>query len=382
LAVFTLFSLVGGLAVSPAMLVAARALQGVGAALAAPSVLALLTTSAPDEAARNRALALFAAVSSGGATLGLLLGGILTDLGSWRWTMFINVPIGIAVLATVRRFVDETPRRPGRFDVVGAISATAAAVSIVWALIGAPQHGWGSVRTVVGLLAGVLLVAVLALTEARHPHPLLRPSLLRSRRRVTGLVTIATMVGAQFPLFFLGVQYLEDQLGYGPVATGLAFLPVSLGIFTVSRIAPRLVALVGPVPLIMLGTAGIAASSFWLSGLDGSGSYVATAFWPFLLNGVSAGLSFMPLSVLVLSGVEPEHAGSASGLLQTMQQLGGSIGLAVVASAYAAHAVPGEFMPGMREGFLASVAMATIAFLAATSLVVRRPRFVPVTELD
>src|SRR4051794_27719466 len=128
LAVFTLFSLVGGFATSPAMLVTSRALQGVGAALAAPSVLALLTTSAPDQAARNRALALFAAVSSGGGTLGLLLGGVVTDLGSWRWTLFINVPIGLAVLATVRRFVDETPRRPGRFDVVGAVTATGAAV--------------------------------------------------------------------------------------------------------------------------------------------------------------------------------------------------------------------------------------------------------------
>jgi len=382
LAVFTLFSLIGGFATSPEMLVASRALQGVGAAMAAPSVLALLTTSAPDEAARNRALALFAAVSSGGATIGLLLGGILTDLGSWRWTMFINVPIGIAVLATVRRFVDETPRRPGRFDFVGAIAATGAAVSIVWALIGAPEHGWDSLRTIGGLAVGALLVALLAVTEARHPHPLLRPSLLRSRRRVTGLIATATMVGAQFPLFFLGVQYLEDQRGLGPVATGLAFLPVSLGIFTVSRVAPRLVARFGPARLVMVGTAGIALSSYLLSGLDGTGSYWATAFVPFLINGISAGLSFMPLTVLILTDVEPEHAGSASGLLQTMQQLGGSIGLAVVASVYAAHAVPGSFMPGVQEAFLASVAMAAIAFVAAGSLVVRRPRPVPVAELD
>jgi predicted MFS family arabinose efflux permease len=296
--------------------------------------------------------------------------------------MFINVPIGIAVLATVRRFVDETPRRPGRFDVVGAISATAAAVSIVWALIGAPQHGWGSVRTVVGLLAGVLLVAVLALTEARHPHPLLRPSLLRSRRRVTALIATATMVGAQFPLFFIGVQYLENQRGFGPVGTGLAFLPTTLGIFLISRVTPRLVGRFGPAPLAITGTAGIALSSYLLSGLDGTGPYVATVFVPFLINGIAAGLSFMPLTVLVLSDVEREHAGSASGLLQTMQQLGGSIGLAVVASVYAAHAVPGSFLPGVREAFLASVAMAAIALIAVATLVVRRPRPAPVAELD
>ncbi|MFI2707253.1 MFS transporter, partial [Nocardioides sp. CER28] len=341
LAVFTVFSFVGGFAVSPGMLVASRALQGVGAALAAPSVLALLTTSAPDQAARNRALALFAAVSSGGGTLGLLLGGVVTDLGSWRWTLFINVPIGLAVLATVNRFVDETPRRPGRFDVVGAITATGAAVSIVWALIGAPEHGWSSARTIGGFALGLLLAATFAATETRVAHPLLRPALLRNRRRVTGLVAMAGIVGSQFPLFFLGVQYLELQLGFGPVATGLAFLPVTLGIFTVSRIVPRLVALFGQPPLVLAGAAGMLISFAWLSELSTSSTYAAAAFAPFLLNGVSAGLVFMPITSLVLTDVEPEHAGSVSGLLQTMQQLGGAIGLAVIASVYAANAVPG-----------------------------------------
>src|SRR3954464_9845477 len=148
LTIFTVASLAGGLAQGPGWLVAARGLQGLGAALAAPGVLALLTTSAPDEAARNRALALFGAVTSGGMSLGLLLGGAVTDLGSWRWTLFINVPIGLAVLALTRRFLDETPRRPGRFDVLGAVTATGAAVTLVWSLIGAPEHGWGSPRTV------------------------------------------------------------------------------------------------------------------------------------------------------------------------------------------------------------------------------------------
>ena len=147
LAIFTVASALGGLAQTPGQLVAARTLQGVGAALAAPSVLALLTTSAPDEAARNRALALFGAVSSGGASIGLLLGGLLTDVGSWRWTLFINVPIGIVVLFLAPRFVAETKRRPGRFDFVGAASATLGAVSLVWALIGTPEHGWTSART-------------------------------------------------------------------------------------------------------------------------------------------------------------------------------------------------------------------------------------------
>ena len=372
-AIFTLFSLLGGFSTSATALVAARVLQGVGAALAAPSVLALLTTSAKDEAARNRALALFAAVSSGGATLGLLLGGVLTDLGSWRWTLFINVPIGAVVLASVHRHVLETERRPGRFDVVGAIAATGAAVSVVWALIGAPQHGWDSLRTVGGFALGVVLLVGLVVTESRVAHPLLQLSLFRSRRRVAGLATMATLVAAQFPLFFLGVQYLEVQLGYGPVATGLAFLPISLGIFTMSRITPRLVARFGTAPLMVVGTAGVGLSSLWLTQLPAGGAYVATVFFPFLLNGLSAGLTFMPTTVTVLSDVEPVHAGAASGLLQTMQQLGGAMGVAVIASVYSAHHVPGAaFVSGTSAAFTASSLTAALALVAALTLVLHR----------
>ena len=373
-AVFTLFSLVGGFAQTPWELVGSRILQGVGAAMAAPSVLALLTTSARDEAGRNRALALFAAVSSGGATLGLLLGGILTDAGSWRWTLFINVPIGLAVLATVRRYVVETPRRPGRFDIVGAVAATGAAVSVVWSLIGTPEHGWGSARTIGGLVLGVALLGLLVITEARVAHPLLRLSLFRSRRRVAGLVTMAAMVGAQYPLFFLGVQYLEVQLGYGPVATGLAFLPISLGIFTMSRITPRLVGRFGTAPLMVLGTAGVAISELLLTSLPADASYVGSVFVPFLINGLSAGLVFMPTTVTVLADVEPEHAGSASGLLQTMQQLGSAVGVAIIASVYAGNHRPGAaFVDGTSPAFTAAVVIGVVAMISATSLLVRRP---------
>jgi EmrB/QacA subfamily drug resistance transporter len=378
-AVFTFFSLVGGFAQTPWELVGARIFQGVGAALAAPSVLALLTTSARDDAGRNRALALFAAVSSGGATLGLLLGGVLTDVGSWRWTLFINVPIGLAVLATVRRYVVETPRRPGRFDIVGAVAATGAAVSVVWALIGAPEHGWGSVRTIGGLVLGAALLTLLVVTEARVAHPLLRLSLFRSRRRVAGLVTMAALVGAQYPLFFLGVQYLEVQLGYGPVATGLAFLPISLGIFTMSRITPRLVGRFGTAPLMVIGTFGVAVSELFLTALPADASYFGSVFWPFLINGLSAGLVFMPTTVTVLADVEPEHAGSASGLLQTMQQLGSAVGIAIIASVYAGHHRPqAQFVDGTSPAFTAAVVIAAVAVISATSLLVRRtPRGVP-----
>ena len=373
LGIFTLFSLVGGLAQSSEMLVASRALQGVGAAIAAPSVLALLTTSAPDEAARNRALGLFTAVASGGGALGLILGGILTDAISWRWTLFINVPIGLFVLLTVHRFVAETPRRPGRFDVVGAIAATGGAVSIVWALINAPEHGWGSVQTVGGLALGIALIALLAVTEQRVAHPLLRPALLRSHHRVASLAIMATFYGGMMAMFFLMVQFLEDSLGFSPLVTGLAFLPMPLSIFTLSRITPRLVGRFGQVPLMLIGTLGMTLGFARLAVL-GSGAGYWDVFPSLLTLGISAGLTFMPITSLVLLGVEPEHAGAASGLLQTMQQLGGSVGLAVITSVYAAHAVPGDFLHGARWGFGTSAALAAIALASAVSLAARRFR--------
>jgi EmrB/QacA subfamily drug resistance transporter len=383
-AVFTLGSLAGGLAQSAGWLIAARSAQGVGAALASPGVLALLTTSAPTQAARNRALALFGAVTSGGMSLGLLLGGAVTDAGSWRWTLFINVPIGAAVLAVTRRVLDETPRRPGRFDLVGALTATLGAGSVVWALIGAPEQGWGSTRTVGGLVLGALLLGMLAVTEKQVAHPLIQPALLRNRARVSSLLVIALVLGAQMSVFFLVVQYLENQLGFGPFTTGLAFLPLTLAIFGMSRISPRLLAVMGRTPMLIIGTAGLTVSFLWLSQLSASDSYLSGAFGPFLLNGISAGFVFLPAASAVLSGVAPEHAGSASGLLQTMQQLGGAIGLAVIVSVYAAGAVPGEFLPGAERAFETSglfvLGALAVTLLAAVRL--RRPKVVDLTAAE
>lgn len=381
LAVFTLFSLLGGLATEPWMLVTARALQGVGAAVAAPSVLALITTTARDETARNRGLALFTAVSSGGAALGMLLGGVLTDLLSWRWTLFINVPIGIAVLLTVRRYVTDTPRRPGRFDVVGAVSATGAAVALVWTLIKAPEQGWGSAATIAGLALAALLAIVLVLTETRHSHPLLRLDLLRSRSRVATLVTMAGLYGGMLATFFLMVQYFEEDLGYGPLQTGFAFLPIPLSVFTMSRITPRLVARFRQPPIIVAGATGTLASFVFLLQIDSTTNYWTGIFPALLLMGLSMGGSFMPITSLALLGVEPEHAGAASGLLQTMQQLGGAVGLAVVASVYASHNVPGDFLAGAHAGFAAAAIIAAIGLASAATLLARpRAAAVPAPE--
>lgn len=373
LALFTVASLAGGLAPTSELLIVARIAQGVGAAIAAPSVLALLMTATPDEGSRNRALALFTAVSSAGGSLGLILGGALTELGSWRWTLFINVPIGIAVLALVHRYVDETDRRTGRFDIIGAAAATLGAVSLVYAFINAPDHGWTSIGTIGGFALAAALAALFIRTERVVPHPLLRLGLLRNRRRAGALAVMALLVGSQFPMFFLLVQYDQSVLGFGPLASGFAFLPLTLAIFAVSRISAPLVGRYGPQRLIIVGTLGMATSFVWLSQISTTSDYVTSILGPMLLSGASAGLAFMPTTVAILGGVEPEHAGAASGLLQTMQQLGGAVGLAIIVSVYASGSVPGQVVPGAQAAFLTSMAFALVACLIAT-VVMRSPR--------
>ncbi|MFW0788790.1 MFS transporter [Gordonia sp. CPCC 205333] len=365
LALFTVSSLAGAFATDGAFLIVARALQGIGAALAAPSVLALLTTSAPDDRARNRALALFTAVSSAGASLGLIVGGILTDLGSWRLTLLINVPIGLAVLALTRRFLDETPRRAGRFDFLGAITVTGAAVGAVYALVTAPDHGWTSATTL-GLLGGAAaLLVIFVVAETRVEHPLLRLSLLKLPSRAGALAVIALLVGSQFSMFFLAILYVQRVLDFGPLQAGFAFLPLSLAIFASSRISAGLVSRFGAWPLLLAGTAGMVVSFLWISGIDTSTSYAAGMLGPMVLNGLSAGLAFMPTTVIVLSKVDPEHAGSASGLLQTMQQLGGAVGLAIIVSVYTSHGVAGQVVPGLSQGFTTSAIMCGVAVAIA-----------------
>ncbi|MDP9889586.1 MFS transporter [Pseudarthrobacter enclensis] len=367
---FTVFSLLGGLATSPLLLVVARALQGLGAAFAAPSVLALITTSARDEGARNRALALFSAIASMGGALGLILGGLLTDLTSWRWTLFINVPIGVVVLLAVPRLVTETPRRPGRFDLVGALTATGGAVALVWALIQAGDAGWSSPRTICGLAVGAILIAILTFTERRVAHPLLRPQLLRSPSRVAALAAMAATYAGMLAMFFLMVQYLQGDLRLSPLVTGLAFLPMPLSIFTMSRIVPRLVERFGAVRLVILGAALRVVGFLPLTQL-GPDTPFMVVMAALLLTGISAGLTFMPLTTLALRNVEPEHAGSASGLFQTMQQLGGAVGLAIVASTYAAFAVPGDFLPGGRAGFWSATILSALALAAVIGLIIK-----------
>ena len=328
---------------------------------------------------------MFSAIASMSGALGLILGGVLTQTTSWRWTLIINVPIGLAVLGAlilVPRLVAETPRREGRFDIVGALTATGGAVALVWALIEAPDYGWGSARTIGGFVIGAILIAILARTERRVAHPLLRPALLKSSSRIAALAAMAATYGGMLAMFFLMVQYLEDFQHHSPLVTGLAFLPLPLGVFTMSRIVPTLVERFGATTLVITGTVIRLAAFIPLTMLN--------AHTPFLMivgalaiTGVSAGLTFMPLTTLALRNVEPEHAGAASGLLQTMQQLGGAIGFAVIASVYATFGKQGDFVAGGHPGFIAALVIGVISLISALTLVrFRWPTRTPALAVD
>jgi EmrB/QacA subfamily drug resistance transporter len=379
-ALFAIGSLAGGLAPDATVLVVARAFQGVGAAVAAPNVLALLTTSAPDDAARNRALALFSAVSSAGASLGLILGGALTGYASWRWSLIINVPIAVVVVALVPRFVTETARQRGHFDVTGAVTATAGSASLVFGFINASEHGWGEPATVAAFVAAVVLLGAFVRTELRTPAPLLSLWLLRNRLRAGAVSVMALFVGAQFSFFYFTVQYMHAVLGYGALRSGFAFLPLTALIFATSRLTPRLVGALGPGPLVMTGLVLVAASNLWLTGLDTGSTYLTGLVGPMVLTGIGAGLGFMPMTVAMLAGVEPAQAGSASGLLQMGQQVGGALGLAVLVTVYSANNVPGDVVSGMSAVYLTAALFVAIGFALAAALL-RGRRTVAVEEL-
>lgn len=378
LAVFTVASFLGGVAQSPEILVAARALQGVGSAIAAPSVLALITTMAANDGERNRGLALFSAVSSAGASIGLILGGLLTGYASWRWSLFINVPIAVLVLVLARRFIGETARQPGHFDITGALSATLGSVAIVYGFINAPSHGWSDVRTLGSLAAGVVFLAVFLVAEGRVRQPLLELSLLRDRQRAGALASMALILGAQFALFFFTVQFMQHVLGYGALRSGFAYLPLSLLIFATSRVAPALTARFGVRPLIATGATMLLIANLWLAQLSVDSGFVTELLVPMMLIGVGVGLTFMPLTVAILSGVAPEHAGSASGVLQMAQQIGGSIGLAVLVTIYASHDVVGQVVPGMAASFYTAAGMFVVAIAITLTFIGGKPRTVSV----
>jgi EmrB/QacA subfamily drug resistance transporter len=334
IALFTVASLAGGLAISSTWLLVARAAQGVGAALAAPSALALLMVEFREPRARTRAIGWYTGVSIGGVALGLLAGGMLTEWVSWRWVLFVNVPIGLAVLAFARTSLPETERRTGRFDLMGALTSTLGMVSIVYAFVRAATFGWGDDATIGAFAIGGLLLAAFVVTERRAAQPITPLRLFADRNRATSYIARLFLVAGMYGMFFFLTQFLQNVLGYSPLRAGLAFLPLTVALFTTSQLSARVLAYrVGTRPLIVgaltVSTAGLA----WLTQLSQTSSYL-DVLGPLLLFGIGNGLAFVPLTAASLAGVDPADAGAASGLVNVMQQVGGSLGLAVLVSVF------------------------------------------------
>jgi EmrB/QacA subfamily drug resistance transporter len=388
IALFTAASLVGGLAPTAGWLLAARVVQGVGAAAAGPNTIALIATAFTDARERVRALALMSAVAGGGFAIGLILGGLLTQVGSWRWVLFINVPFGAAALALAPRFVREPARHPARPDLAGAALATTGVAALVYALLHAAEAGWSGARTVAPLALGVACLAAFVLVEARTPAPLLPLRLFADRNRAAGYASFLLGPAAMMSTFFFLTQYLQNLRGYSALTTGFAFLPMAAGIFTLTRLVPRLLARVGPKPLAVTGSLLLVGGLLWLTRLQPGTHYLPSVFGAMAVLGIGGGLGFVPLNPVIMAEVPPADAGAAGGALQTMQQLGGTLGLTVLVTVYGSvlrhDAATGA--TGTAAGTAATVHAMTTAFtvaagIAACSVLValtfRRPAPVP-----
>ncbi len=371
IALFTLASLVGGLSTSAGMLLAARAAQGVGGALAAPAVLALIVSGFPEGRERTRALGIYMGVITGGSSLGLVLGGVITEWLTWRWVLFINVPIGIAVVLIAPLFVAETPRQAGRFDLAGAVTSTAGVASLVYGFVRAAASGWGD-HLALGAFgaAAVLLAAFLAIeTRARQPITPLRlfADVSRSGSFVARLLLIAGMFG----VFYFLTQFLQQVMGFSPLRAGVAFLPMTAALFGLSRTAPRLMPRLGAKPLMIAGMVPAVISLAWLSRVSPATGYWSGVFGPMVLLGIGMGLVFVPLTTASLAGVAPSDSGAASSMVNVMQQVGGSLGLAVLVAVFGTasrhaqqHPLPGLTAVAQEQHVLAH-GMATAFGLAA-----------------
>jgi EmrB/QacA subfamily drug resistance transporter len=336
IALFTLASLAAGLAVSPAWLIGARALQGVGGAIASPAALALVVSAFPEGGSRNRAMGLYAAIASGGASLGLVLGGVITQWASWRWAFFINMPVGIIVATCTPFLLTETARQPGHFDLAGALTSVTGMAALVYAFIRAANAGWSDPLTLAALALAVAALAAFVRTEARAAQPVTPLRLFTDGQRTASYAARLLLVGGMFGMFFFATQFLQVILGFSPVRAGAAFLPMTILIFGVSRLAARLLGRFPPVPLAVAGVIPVIAGMAWLSRISPGTSYLPGVLGPMILFGTGMGLAFVPLTTAALAGVRPEDSGAASSMVNVTQQVGGALGLAILVTVFGA----------------------------------------------
>jgi EmrB/QacA subfamily drug resistance transporter len=334
LGLFTVCSLLGGLAQNGATLIAARSVQGVGGAILAPATVSLITTTFTDPARRRRALGAWSATAASGAAAGVFTGGILTDLLDWRWVLFVNVPIGAALMAAAALSLTESrsETRPS-LDIAGAVTVTGGLALLVYGIVSTDSHSWGSTVTILTLLGGAALLAAFLVVESRiAEHPLVPLRVFR-RRSISAANGIAVTIGAAlFGLYFFLSLFLQQTNGYSPLKAGSAFLPAALSTMAGALAGTRLVARLGARRQLVIGPLLAAGGLLWLSQLSAGDGYLDHVFGPLVLAGVGLGLAFVPMTIAATADVPIHEAGLASGLINTTRQIGGAVGLAVMAT--------------------------------------------------
>ena len=343
LGVFTLASLAIGAAPSAEWMLAARAIQGVGSAILAPSTLALLTTHFSEGPERTRALAYYAAAAGVGATVGLVLGGLLADLVSWRMGFFINLPIGLALMIGARRYIPECTKHRtkhraknhGQFDVLGAVSSTLGMTSLVYSIVRSTEQEWRDAGTLAALISGIALIVLFILHEARARQPILPLRLFASGERCGAHLARMLFLGGMVGFWFFSTQYLQEVMGYGPMKAGLAFLPVTLANFASAMLIPRLSRKFGNAGLLTGGLIISVAGLLWLGQVSAHTSYLTGIALPMILIGIGQGTALAPLTVFAVAGVNGKDAGAASGMVNVAHQLGASLGLGILVVVFA-----------------------------------------------
>jgi EmrB/QacA subfamily drug resistance transporter len=377
-------SLAAGFAATEGQLIAARAAQGLGAAVISPSALSIIMTTFSDGSERNRALGAWGAVAGAGGAAGVLFGGILTDGLGWEWVLWINVPVALVVAALAPRLIAESRSESTtrHFDTAGAVSVTAGLSLLVYAIVDATNAGWGSAQTL-GLLAlSSALIAAFVAIELRSDSPLV-PFRIFRLRTLTGANIVGLLVGASlFSMFFFITLYMQQVLGYSAIKAGLSYLPLALMIIVASGIASQLVTRVGFKPVLMAGMAFIAAALVWFSQVSVGGGYVTDILGPSLLAATGLGFAFVTTTIAAVSGVRDQESGLASGLINTSQQIGGALGLAVLATIANSRtddvvassggdpsALTNALTEGFQSAFLGGAAIAALGFVLTLVLI-------------
>jgi EmrB/QacA subfamily drug resistance transporter len=388
-ALFTVSSLLSGLAWSEGSLIGFRALQGLGGALLSPAALSIIVTTFPEGRERNRALGIWAAAAAAGGSAGVLLGGVLTSYAGWPWIFYVNLPVGALVLAATPLVLEESRGLMTRrhFDIAGAASVTAGLMVLVYGLTFAAEHGWSSAGAIGLLLGAAALVAAFLAIESRSPAPLLPLRIFRLRTLSAANATMVAVGALAFGSFFLLTLYLQDVLHYSPVRTGVAFIAITLAIGTFSTVGQALTSRIGPRRVLSAGLLLIGASTLLYARMPVDGHYFSDVFPGLLVGGIGLGLSFAPVVIAALQGVEPRDAGIASGLVNTTRQIGGAVGIAavttVVASATGALRTtsPGAALTdGFHAGFYALAGVALLGALIAAGFVRSEPARAPEAE--